>query len=382
MGNNSNKCSLEKTDNDEKSILSDYDITVYNNKREKIFWGTIAICILYGIIGLLIFLGSYFSEGFKQILLKRFLVFTAVFIVGTIIIVFYLAYQVVAFKPIKIDKTNNYDPLSCPDYWKLEKISIPDGLQIFDPKVNQSLFQYRCVMDDKIFDKGNIAKSDKNMKISNSNEPGDSVYSGSTSFGTSIDLNKPENHLYVNIKDKIANDANFTKYVKKENYKPSNLVHHNLIMNNFAVNDVAVDTKNKNIDVKYNYLLDDKNEVRNIQAKTNKIYELNTAVKSDSPYSTTDNFKTNYNLKYSLKNVNDVYQHDWKIASSDPGLTTATSITNVPLVCDKVYPLYMSTADSEMTKINHTYDKNINRCAYAKACNISWSDLNCDKYEP
>ncbi len=376
MGNNSSKCSLEKTNNDEKSILSDYDITVYNNKREKIFWGTIAICVLYGVIGLLIFLGSYFSEGFKQILLKRFLVFTAVFIVGTIIIVFYLAYQVVAFKPIKIDKTNNYDPLSCPDYWKLEKISIPDDLLIFDPRVNKSLFQYRCVMDDKIFDKGNIAKSDINMKVSNSNGLGDSV-----SSDASIDLNKPENHLYVNIKNKIESDPNFKNYVKKQNYKPSNLVHHNFIMNNFAVNDVAVNTKTKNIDVKYNYLLDSANPTKISQANTNKIYELNTAVNSNAPYDISTNFKTNNNLKYSLTNVNDVYQHDWKIASSVDGLPSASSITNVPLVCDKVYPLYMSTADSEMTKINHTYDKNINRCAYAKACNISWSDLNCDKYE-
>lgn len=377
MGNNSSKCSLEKTDNDEKSILSDYDITIYNQKREKIFWGTIAICILYGVIGLLIFLGSYFSESFKQIILKRFLVFTAVFIIGTIIIVFYLAFNVVAFKPIKIDKRNNYDPLSCPDYWKLEKLNVPDDLLIFDPRVNKSLFQYRCVMDNKIFDKGNIARSDfANMKISNSTENGDTV-----SSSTYANLNKPNNHLYVNIKNKIESDPKFDQYTKKEKYKPSNLVHHNFIMNNFQVEGVNVNTNTKNIDATYSYLLNSENQTRIQQANNEKIYELNTALNTDSPYNSSNNFMEKKYLQYSLSNVNDVYKHNWKVASSSPGLTGASSITNVPLVCDKLYPLYMSTADKEMTKINHTYDENINRCAYAKACNITWSDLNCDKYE-
>ena len=55
--------------------------------------------------------------------------------------------------------------------------------------------------------------------------------------------------------------------------------------------------------------------------------------------------------------------------------------TRFPIVCDKLYPLYLATADKELNKLDANYDENLNRCAFAKACNIPWSDLNCEKYD-
>ena len=116
MGNNSS-CSLKK----EYDELSEYDIAVYNLKKEKIYWGTIAICIIYAIFALILFLSGFFSEKARFILINRYLPFTIVYIIGTFIIVMFLLYQIFNFEPIKIDRNNNFDQLSCPDYWKLSK---------------------------------------------------------------------------------------------------------------------------------------------------------------------------------------------------------------------------------------------------------------------
>jgi len=92
--------------------LNDYDRTVFNLKREKVFYGTIAICVLYGSFALLLFILSYFSDKVKYLLLNSFLPFTIVYVIGTILIVMYLIHQVLNFKPHKLNKDGDYDSLS------------------------------------------------------------------------------------------------------------------------------------------------------------------------------------------------------------------------------------------------------------------------------
>ena len=155
MGNK-NSCEIPKNDD----TLSEYDLTIFKIKQRKVFWGTIAICILFAIIALVLFLASYLSENVRYILLNRFLPFTVVFVIGTILLVSYLGYQVYYFSPIKIDRNNNFDHLSCPDYWKLEKVPIDldnnKHKSLFDNGTNPNLFTYRFVIDDQLFEKGDI----------------------------------------------------------------------------------------------------------------------------------------------------------------------------------------------------------------------------------
>lgn len=53
--------------------------------------------------------------------------------------------------------------------------------------------------------------------------------------------------------------------------------------------------------------------------------------------------------------------------------------TNVPVACDVVYPVYLSIMDSDYQTKNPDKPNNTFRCAYAKACGISWTDAGCDK---
>lgn len=49
----------------------------------------------------------------------------------------------------------------------------------------------------------------------------------------------------------------------------------------------------------------------------------------------------------------------------------------IPLACDTVYPVYLSVMDNENAKNNLSEPKNRYRCAYAKACGVSWTEAGC-----
>lgn len=49
----------------------------------------------------------------------------------------------------------------------------------------------------------------------------------------------------------------------------------------------------------------------------------------------------------------------------------------IPLVCDKVYPLYMAKKDFEYSNRKGLTNYNKFRCAYSKACGIPWTEVGC-----
>lgn len=378
MGNffsNSSSCS----DSSNKPKLSTYDLTIYNQKAKKVFWGTIAICILYTIIALIMLLGSYMSGKFKYVLLNRFFPFTVVFIIGTILLVSYLYYQVYNFLPIKINRANEYNVLSCPDYWKLEQVGIKYDIgstnsNAFDSNIMTQLFDYRCVMDPTIFNKGIMAKqgkaiNDKPYKITNTSIPNDTI-----GPATSIpSLNTYTNSLYIDSSN-ILNNSDFNKYSVEQNYPKNLLLHHNMIMNNYSyVNKPATYVKEGNNDTltfKYKYNIP--NASPNKYENDLKVYNLQF---------NSNNFNAATTNRIDVKLIKGV---DNKITTEIKSGTTdepTTPLANFPIVCDKLYPLYLATADKELNKIDPNNDENLNRCAFAKACNIPWSDLNCEKYD-
>lgn len=356
MGNKSS-CSLN-TDNDE---LSDYDIAIYNIKRRNVFLGTIAICIIYAIIALILFLGGYFSEKVRFILLNRFLPFTVIYIIGTIVIVLYLAYQVYYFKPIKIDTTNDYDPISCPDYWKLEKVDLnkDEHSGLFDPKVNMNLFKYRCVLNNNIFDKQDIAATpNKNYKITNVAVDTNGGVNNDIATGFTKNTTDEKNVLYKNLFDTTNNNM-FYSNVAKTNLDKLEFIKHNLIMNNYS--------KDPNNDKKYNYNID--NDTKKTNADKVNIYPIT--------------YDIDTTITKTRKDQKDLTHLTLNEAAN--GTLTATSgsshtLSSLPIVCDRVYPLYLATKDIELSKNNSKLDKNVLRCAYSKICGMPWTDLNCGKY--
>lgn len=241
--------------NNENLKLNDYDITINSIRQDKLFKGTIAVCVVYGILAIIILIAAIISENIRNLIFSKFLIFTMVFILGTIIIISILIYYIVKFKPVKIDLLNMYDNFSCPDYWKMEQLDDGAVKNAFDSNLQPDLFKYRCVMDNNTFNKLNIftsnssSPSDKNYKLTNLSEftkQADGNLANSYKDPQDVNFNKnfEYGHLYKNINAYNTTSADDLKYYGKSNVASNiktTLIEASLLMNNYEY-----DTNSKN----------------------------------------------------------------------------------------------------------------------------------------
>jgi len=147
-------------DKNTEPALTDYDITMNSLHQDNMFKGTIVVCIIYAVFAFILIAAAYFVDNIRNLLFDKFLPFTLIYIVGTIIIIMIFIYNILTFKPKKIDKKKVDENISCPDYWKLEVLDDNVINNSFDTaNYNKNLFKYRCVMDEKVFNKVNIYES-------------------------------------------------------------------------------------------------------------------------------------------------------------------------------------------------------------------------------
>lgn len=435
-----NKCST-KTQNPfyDDSDLNDYDRAIFNLKREKVFYGTIAICFLYGSFALLLFVLSYFSDKIKYLLLNSFLPFTIVYVIGTILIIMYLIHQVLNFKPYKINNSGNYDDLSCPDYWTLQRVYDTTDSNLsywynshgFESNVvTPNLFNYRCVLNKNIFNPYDIFKASSNYE--------GGIYTGKYNFfnvasnsGISArDCNSDilsERGLYNNYNGRSGinyypNELYANIYYGSNDYPNSSITQYNDI-------DTNIFKKKDTLKLKYELaraaLLMNNYKIANftnIQAADSAaytdFYKPYTLSSYDSD-SSQDGIKTSLNkLGITLLNfdadttagghnrIDDkiirVFKNNGKAIvcnrpadlnnkgvsgtgitcsdTEDAAAASADVLKNIPLNCEKIYPMYLASVDNNINKTDRNMDNNLIRCAYSKICGIPWSDMNCDKY--
>jgi hypothetical protein len=253
---------------DKKSdpVLTDYDITINSIHQENMFKGTIAICILYSGFAFILITAAYFSDNIRDLLFDKFLPFTLVYIIGTIIIIIIFIYFILSFKPKKVDFNKIDDSISCPDYWKLEILDDTAIEKSFDTKnFNKKLFKYRCVMDDKVFNKASIYKQDKKpagyepLQYRLGNKPANigglntgvaTNYNDLYSAGQEASLNnfKDDNtdkyyYLYKNVNAYNNSNLNYTNNPMITSNILDDLKQSALIMNNYQIDDTTNYTK-------------------------------------------------------------------------------------------------------------------------------------------
>lgn len=384
MGNTkSTSCSNRTSATEEDLRLTDYDMTIYETRKEKIFKGTLAVCIVYAGLALLLLVGSYMFPSLKYVVFESFLPFTIVFIIGTILLIAYLFYSVLNYKPVKINKNFDYTNISCPDYWTLE-FNNNFGDYMDGNSINKNLFNYRCVLNSNIFSKYDIYRNNKDTTLNNVGISAYSYTEGSSTVNDtpamtltgsdrdSVDNNK-EQYYFADIK----NSKNKAKIDKIVGGYDSNiygaLVSSALLMNNYVKDstdstvagdyvvmkqfgNADIDDVDANKQTAYNGSI--KTELNIQPVKINNTGYNTIKVKKITRLGSTDNFLDN-------------------VFSSDG----STPLPKIPLVCNRVYPLLLATQDKEISKVTSgRYDENILRCAYSKLCGVPWSDMNCDKY--
>lgn len=418
MGNaKSTSCSNKTSVTEQDLRLTDYDMTIYEHRKERIFKGTIAICIVYAFIALLILLTSYMFPTIKFVIFEKFLPFTIVFIVGTILLIVYLFYNILNFKPIKINKNFDYTNISCPDYWKLE---YNENLhKYFDSNtINTNIFNYRCVLDSNIFSKTDLYFNQKNKYVADLTSGVGTVNTNGTKAIGMTDSAFNQLMTYSSVsKDSIDTDnskyivadlkADENKYILNkitgvaDSNVYKNLVESSLLMNNYYFDSNISKNKDYNI---YKHISqatsakDDRNGFDN-----NVIAEFNSSkendydlkfVKSDTKKDNTESRNTtplvNTNtiaIKKNITNGTTDYLDNIILGNNDynspaTNFSSAGTLEKFPIVCNRVYPLLLAAKDKELSKNSSgKYDENVLRCAYSKMCGIPWSDMNCDKYD-
>ena len=255
---------------DKKSdpVLTDYDITINSIHQENMFKGTITICIVYAIFAFILVCAAYFSDNIRELLFDKFLPFTVVYIIGTIIIIMIFIYFILSFEPKKVDVNKIDDSISCPDYWKLEILddkAIEKSFDIYNH--NKKLFKYRCVMDDAVFNKGTIYKQDKNTNKINQqyrlgNKPafitdkgagtavnGDTI---TTNYNDILPVTGNQTNLTNFLTNAKDNDKDLYLYKNLNAYNSSNLIY----TNNKNVSTKILDELKDSALIMNNYKLD------------------------------------------------------------------------------------------------------------------------------
>lgn len=92
--------------------------------KHNYFMGTIAICVVYMILALLMIIIGKFTDFGKSLLFGSMISFTTTFIIGTIFVVIIATIMVIEYKPPdnKVSMPNIYKSDSCPDYWEYVSI--------------------------------------------------------------------------------------------------------------------------------------------------------------------------------------------------------------------------------------------------------------------
>jgi hypothetical protein len=381
MGNTkSTSCSNRTSISEEDLRLTDYDMTIYETRKEKIFKGTLAVCIVYASLALLLLVGSYMFPSLKYVVFESFLPFTIVFIIGTILLIAYLFYSVLNYKPVKINKNFDYTNISCPDYWTLE-FNNNFGNYIDSNSVNPTLFNYRCVLNSNIFSKYDIYKTNKienvqNVGITSTGVANDTPDTNINTLSAIDDIDSPNNKYYF---ADIKHDSNIAKIKKIIGTNDSNiyneLVTSSLLMNNY-VKDSSDSTSEKTVYKQFGNAdtNDVDNEKQNLYNGNDKTTYKIEPVKINNESGVTNTIGTIHIKKLSSIPSDSTYLDN---------ITTDgnTAVPKIPLVCNRVYPLLLATKDKEISKNSSgRYDENILRCAYSKLCGVPWSDMNCDKY--
>lgn len=128
-------------------------------RKKGLFYGTIAVCVIYAAVSLILLAVVKYTERGKVLLAESNFPFAITFVLGMIIVISILSIKVGTFKP-NVDKRGAiYDNIMCPDYWELRRTP-KDILSSFtaEEKIGK---EYTCMGTSSSTSKLNLKSSDK-----------------------------------------------------------------------------------------------------------------------------------------------------------------------------------------------------------------------------
>jgi len=304
---------------DEKVLkLNEKELQLFEQEKIELYKGTFVVCLTYGLSALLLLVAVLFTTWGKEYIYDKFAPAVITYILGSIIIIFYLLSSIYTIKPRRIGEEVDSNTL-CPDFWKLEKVPIDmkneiinnnkfDDQHIIIPEVNTEKsknIQYRCVSDNNVY--GNVK----------------------------------DNLIAKNFLSKNNYEAGFNNADKAKQHSDAGKV-------SALTPQYIVSIPNKDTDT-----------------DTTVYRDLQKYAKFSGAYNNSNIFNTSSNV---------LRVGDTSYTKKDTALgPLGQYITKTPLICNVVYPQVLGILDSR------TQEGNGISCEYAKQCGISWSSLKCSK---
>ena len=302
------------------------ELDQFKSDKADMYKGTWFVCLIYGFSAIMLLSIIFFTEWGRTYIYDKFLPAVITYVIGAIFIIIYLIISIFALKPRKIGKS--VTPSSCPDYWKTEfsnetikkELDVNNTLHKYGAIANEYDLTYKCVPDKNVF--GEDLSTIKGMK----------------------------NELYT---DKLKDGLAYSKGANKP--LPVN--------GTLGVNDISYlytegDIKDTAFtdDIFYNKsTVSASKSLKNYAQLTGLYNKTNVLNKED----TTKPINTNNLVSNSL------FRGDGTTGNGK------VDYEKYPLICSEVYPNILNTLEYD----NRNNDKL--KCEYAKACNVSWSHLDC-----
>ena len=309
------------------------------------FMGTIAVCVIYAIVALVMILYINLTEQGKS-LYSDLKPFALTFIFGTLFIIMAVTLMVVYWEPEQATKKEISDvlnnPLSCPDYYTLDNSGQDSNLLIkFSSNINQI---------------GNKNPQDTNLYIGKQNDVSGKFVN---LYDYAITENKKDyiKHKCTQdtsiIPDFDATDITTTRDAFWASGSTGSAT-------DYPPNDAVGSAFNTNAELK---------DLKTLASFTTMYggYHDDGASSSATDYKITPpNYDgTDRSAHLKLKNGEEI--------TNDDGSTY-----NYKYDCSKVYPEYLAYLDAkEYIDNNETGPKNLHRCGWAKACSVPWSSAGC-----
>lgn len=305
--------------NDYKNKLDDFSRNKFEVNRQKSYKLTYMTCIIYSIIAFGIIFIAALTDWGNNLFYNELYLFTMTFVVGSIIVISLLVYKVYSFDFPDLTKKITNDAYYCPDYW-ISKTINPSGE--YDVVTGDGTEQ----VTNKFFGENNYSHFNIECSLSG-------IYN--------------MNMLYNN--DILKEHYNY----KKGTVNGKEVLFIELHLNNGQDMDTL---KNRS------ELIQDNEYLKFCQmAATMSGYTLKETGFKETPYQITLN-----NEKALVSSEGSNYEN-----------TVSTNVT-VPLICSRIYPLFMAHEDVKYANENRSYSTTKFRCAFSKLTGIPWSQIGCE----
>ena len=303
---------------DYKNKLDDFSRSKFDFDRQKSYKLTYMTCIIYSVIAFGIIFIAALTDWGNNLFYNELYLFTMTFIVGSILIISLLVYKVYSFDFPDLTKKITNDAYYCPDYW-ISKTINPNDYNI----------ETSTESDDK--------RTDKFF--------GDNNYSH---FNIECSLSGIYNMDMLN-DNQILRDY--------YGYKTG-------IVNDIDVLFIEIHLNNSDL----------KNDLKRRSGLTQeeeyfKFCQIAATMSGYTLTKTQERSRVNYHLE---KN------NDKALSIGGEYYDVATTNIKVPLICSRIYPLFMAHEDVKHANVHHSFSTTKFRCAFSKLTGIPWSQIGCE----